>query len=134
VVDALAAAKPDLTFAPVFYDTMIDVAKAATARGLAGDAFLGSDGWAGGDELLRAFEGARFLDHWHVDAPYDRSRQFVAEFTARFKRAPDAIAALTYDAVHLLVDAIARASMDDSEAPTRAGVRETLATTRAWAG
>ena len=67
-----------------------------------------------------------FLDSTHGD---ERARAFVRDFEAEYGRPPDAFAALGYDAVMLLADAIARAGADEPEA-----IRTALAATRDWHG
>ncbi|HEX6745975.1 MAG TPA: ABC transporter substrate-binding protein [Longimicrobium sp.] len=92
---------------------------------LGGDALGVPDLMAAG----AAAEGTTIVAAFHPDAPRDEVRRFGAAFRARYGRPPDAAAALGYDAVRVLADAIARAG---STAPDR--VAAALHATRGWAG
>lgn len=67
--------------------------------------FLGGDGWIGVVDDTSAAEGA------YVGVPFDAAdqrpaaRTFVEAFRRRFGRAPDAYAALAYDAATVMADA-----------------------------
>ncbi|MFT3765491.1 MAG: ABC transporter substrate-binding protein [Minicystis sp.] len=127
-VQAIAREKPSLVYAPVYYDVMPAIVKAAKAAGLRGDQLVGSDGWSSNELLAGAgdlLEGAVFTDHWHPDAPWPASRAFVTAYRERFKHDPSAIAALGHDAARLLADAVARAGADTPEA-----IRQALSETR----
>ncbi|MFW5636797.1 MAG: ABC transporter substrate-binding protein, partial [Thermodesulfobacteriota bacterium] len=93
--------------------------------------FIGGDGW---DDLMYeyagdALAGSYFADHWHVDLPDPRSKAFAARYEAGHARRPGSLAALSYDTVHLLADAIRRAG---SAAPK--AIRNALADTRDFKG
>jgi branched-chain amino acid transport system substrate-binding protein len=129
---ALAAAGAEVVYAPVTYDVVPAIARAARDVGLRGDQLLGADGWSaaglfeGGGDLL---EGAAFTDHWVPDAPWPASRTFVGAFTRRFGREPSSLAALGHDAVALLADALGRARGTEP-----AAIRLALSETRGLAG
>ncbi len=103
---------PQAIFIPGYYTEVATIAIQAKRIGI--DAILiGGDGWTseklteiGGDSI----EGAYYSNHY---SPED-SRPKVQEFIANFKAAnngetPDAMAALAYDSVYILADAINRA-------------------------
>ena len=120
------AAEPDVIFAPVPYTEMPAMAAAASAAGLAGSLFLGTDAWDSSELAAKAgaaLEGARFITHFFVDAP--DAKRFAQAFQAKTGHAATSVAALSYDAVHLLADAAARA-----EGPEPGPIREALLATR----
>ncbi|HSU14674.1 ABC transporter substrate-binding protein [Longimicrobium sp.] len=96
-----------------------------TAPVLGGDALGVPDLLAAGP----AAEGTVIVAAFHPDAPNPQVRRFSGAFRARYGQPPDAAAALGYDAVHLLADAIGRAH---STAPDR--VARALHETRGWTG
>lgn len=75
----------------------------------------------------RAADGVRF-PLLAVPESHHGGREFVGRFTARFQRAPDYAAVLTYDATRLLIEAI-RASGQN-----RALLREQLHALSPWSG
>ena len=96
-----------------------------TAPVLGGDAL-------GVPELLAAgaaAEGTVIVAAFHPDAPRPEVRRFAEAFRRRYGTEPDAGAALGYDAVRVLADAMARAG---STVPD--SVAAALNATRAWAG
>lgn len=128
---AIRAARPDALFLPGYYVAAGLVARQAKELGL-GATLLGGDGFEapqlleiGGDAL----EGTYYATHFAVENTGGASRRFVEAFRAKFGVAPNGLAALTYDAVGLVVDAIGRAGSTD-----RASVRRALAGTRGFAG
>jgi len=132
------SAKPPLPGAP---DVLFLAAGPAEAPAMVRD--LRARGAAlpivGGDSfdtaaLLAAARGREpvyFTTHAFLDSADgdERARAFVRDFEKEYGRAPDAFAALGYDAVMLLADAIARAGTAEPEA-----IRAALATTRDWRG
>jgi branched-chain amino acid transport system substrate-binding protein len=76
-----------------------------------------------------AVEGVLLAMPFHPDDPRPEVRQFNAEFSKRFGTRPDTAAALAYDTLRLLVDAMRRAK---SPAPT--SVATALRATSAWSG
>jgi branched-chain amino acid transport system substrate-binding protein len=76
-----------------------------------------------------AVEGAVVLSSFHPEDPRARTQTFVRAFRTRYGRMPDAGAALGYDAVGLLADAMRRAS-----AITPDQIAKALHATTDWEG
>jgi len=128
---AIRAARPDALFLPGYYVAAGLVARQSRELGMAAT-LLGGDGFEapqlleiGGDAL----EGTYYSTHFAVESTGEASRGFVEAFRGRFGAAPNGLAALTYDAVRLVADAVRRAGTTD-----RASVRRALAATRGFAG
>jgi len=128
----LKAKNPDVIFAPVYYNDMVQIARQAKQAGIPGNMFVGGDGWdsanlidGAGDEL----EGAYFTNHYAPDVPWENSQKFVTAFRAKFKREPTSLAAQGYDAAKLLFDAIGRATEIKPEA-----IKVALAATSGFKG
>jgi len=128
---AIRAARPDALFLPGYYVAAGLVARQSRELGMAAT-LLGGDGFEapqlleiGGDAL----EGTYYSTHFAVESTGETSRGFVEAFRGRFGAAPNGLAALTYDAVRLVADAVRRAGTTD-----RASVRRALAATRGFAG
>ena len=73
---------------------------------------LGGDGWDA-PQLWElggaALNGDYISNHYSVDDPSPAIQKFVADYKARYNMLPDALAALGYDAMKVLADAIKRA-------------------------
>lgn len=97
-------ARPDLVFVAGVDATGRALLREAQRQRFAAN-FLGGDGWIGVADDTSAAEGA------YVGVPFDpadrraAARAFVEAFRRRFGRAPDAYAALAYDAAMVMADA-----------------------------
>jgi len=120
----IAEAAPDVVFLPSYYGEVAEQLRQARAAGVKAP-FLGSDNW-GNPELLKSaaeVEGAYFCAHYNPDAMEDKVGIFRAAFEQRYaKEVPDDVAALTYDTMQLLKQALDTAAGDDRDA-----VREAFA-------
>lgn len=111
-----ASLKPDVVFAPGNYgDSALMMRQARTLKITA--PFLGGDTWEA-PELISigkdAVEGATFSTHYSVQAaPTDAGKKFVDAYKAKFKKDPNAFAALGYDAYLVILEAIKAAGKAD---------------------
>jgi branched-chain amino acid transport system substrate-binding protein len=128
---AIGALHPDVLVIPGYYTDAGLVARQAKSLGV-GATLLGADGWdspklaeIGGP----AIEGGYFSNHYSVDDPSPAVRRFVDAYHKRYGADPDSIAALSYDAVRLLADAIRRAGSTEGKR-----VRDALAETKDFEG
>jgi branched-chain amino acid transport system substrate-binding protein len=129
---AIKSAEPEAVFVPGYYTDVALICIQAKQLSLTAP-FFGGDGWES-DQLVRigqeAVEGTYFSTHYAPDLATERSRSFVAAYEKRFEgKVPDAMAALGYDSVMILADAIKRAGTTDGPK-----VRDALAATRDFDG
>ncbi|WP_414660327.1 ABC transporter substrate-binding protein [Horticoccus sp. 23ND18S-11] len=128
---AIRAAQPDAIFLPGYYVAAGLVAQQARQLGLTAT-LLGGDGFEA-PQLLEiggaALEGAYYATHFAVENTDAASQRFVDAFRARHGALPNGLSALSYDAVGLVVDAIARAGTTEKGA-----LRQALAATKDFPG
>jgi branched-chain amino acid transport system substrate-binding protein len=121
-------------FVPGYYGEVGTIARQAKEQGI-NSPLIGCDGWdspklvegAGGPG--KALEGSYFSNHYSKDDKAPRVQEFVKAYTEKNGKAPSGLAALGYDAMMLLADAIKRAGSTD-----RAKVREAIASTKDFPG
>jgi branched-chain amino acid transport system substrate-binding protein len=108
---AIRSVNPDVIYIPGYYGEVGVIAKQAKQLGIKAP-MLGGDGWdstqlwdLGGDAL----NGSYISNHYSVDDPSPAILKFVADYKARYGNVPDALAALGYDSMRVLADAIKRA-------------------------
>jgi len=93
---------------------------------------LGCDGWDS-DTLYqiggKSLEGCYFSNHYTSTSKDPKVAKFVADYTQRYGKKPDAIGAVAYDAAYIVADAIKRAG-----APDHAKLRDALAATKDYKG
>lgn len=115
---------PDVIYLPDYYGTVALIAKQLRAQGIV-KPIVGADGWDGltenaGEEVLNGY----YSNHYATDSDVEAVQKFVAAFDAKYGKKPNAFAALGYDSVYLLKDAIAKAGTTDG-----AAVRDALEAT-----
>jgi branched-chain amino acid transport system substrate-binding protein len=109
--------KPDAMFITGYYPEVAIIVRQARELGLS-IPILGGDGWVG-DSLRNgreALNNSYISDHWAVDNPDPAVQTFVTSYRAKYSGEPDSMAALAYDSVKVLADAITRAGTTDSVA------------------
>jgi branched-chain amino acid transport system substrate-binding protein len=129
---AIRASNPDVIYVPGYYGQVGVIAKQARQQGIT-IPILGGDGWdapqlweLGGDAMNNTF----ISNHYSIDDPLPLIQKFVADYKARYGGvAPDALAALGYDAMKVLGDALKRAGTTDG-----AKLRDAIAQTKDFPG
>ena len=109
-------ASPDVVYLPDYYGTVALVAKQLRAQGIQCP-IVGADGWDGlvgtaGDEVLNGY----YSNHYAIDSTEDKVREYVAAFRAKYNKNPNAFAALGYDSVYMVKDAIEAVGSTDAAA------------------
>lgn len=128
---AIRATNPDVIYVPGYYSEVGVIANQTKQLGITAP-LLGGDGWdsprlweLGG----AALNGNYISNHYSVDDPSPAIQKFVADYKARYNMLPDALAALGYDSMKVLADAIKRAGGTES-----AKLRDAIAQTTNFPG
>ena len=127
----IRAAKPDAIFVPGYYTELGLIAKQARELGI-DVPLLGGDGWDSEKTLEiggAAVEGYYFSSHYAADSDSPKVQAFVRRYKEKYAQTPDAMAALGYDTVGILADALDRAG-DTSGAK----LRDAIAATQGYEG
>ena len=106
-------ANPDVVYLPDYYGTVALIAKQLRAQGI-NTPIVGADGWDGltanaGEEVLNGY----YSNHYAVDSTEPEVQKFVSSFRAKHNEDPNSFAALGYDCVYMIRDAIAMAGTTD---------------------
>ncbi|QYU66126.1 ABC transporter substrate-binding protein [Leptolyngbya sp. 15MV] len=107
----IRASGAEAIFIPGYYTEAGNIALQARRLGITAT-LLGGDGWDSSllSEIGKdAIEGAYYSNHYSPDQPSEAVRIFVEKYTKEFGQTPDGLAALGYDAMNLLFDAMKRA-------------------------
>jgi branched-chain amino acid transport system substrate-binding protein len=131
-LNTIKAAAPDVIFVPGYYTEVGTIARQARDQGIKVP-LLGGDGWDSPklfESAGTALEGAYFSNHYSTGNKDPRVQSFIAAYKAKYGgKEPDAIAALGYDALKMMADAITRAKSTDGPA-----LRDALAQTKDFPG
>jgi branched-chain amino acid transport system substrate-binding protein len=107
---SLRDAGAELIYIPGYYTDVGNIALQARNLGITAP-LLGGDGWdssklaeIGGS----AIEGGYYSNHYAAEEERPEVQQFVSAYQAKFGVVPDGLAALSYDAVRVLVEAMKR--------------------------
>jgi branched-chain amino acid transport system substrate-binding protein len=140
---------PQFVMVPGYYTEVGLIARQARELGLKVP-LLGGDGWVS-DRLLEiaqdALDGSYFVNHYWVDDPNPKVREFVESYRKRYNATPDGLAALGYDAAGVLTSALERLRAEDpkgfqslggppnaQQKEARAKLRDLIAATKDYAG
>nr|MCR5291125.1 ABC transporter substrate-binding protein [Treponema sp.] len=109
-------ANPDVVYLPDYYGPVALIARQLRAQGI-NTPIVGGDGWDGltgnaGDEVLNGY----YSNHYAVDSTTPSVQKYVSAFKAKYNENPNAFAALGYDSVYMLKDAIIAAGSVDTTA------------------
>jgi branched-chain amino acid transport system substrate-binding protein len=115
VLSNVAAKNPDILYLPDYYQKVSLIGKQARDKGIKA-IFLGGDGWDSAELDYKTMEGGYFTNHYSSDDPNPRIQKFIADYTAKYNKAPDAFAVLSYDAASMLLNSIEKANSKDPAA------------------
>jgi branched-chain amino acid transport system substrate-binding protein len=127
----IKSANPEAIYIPGYYTDIANIAKQVRGIGIPQSVpMLGGDGWESVQEIGgAAIDGSYYSNHFAPDGDQPEVVAFVKKYKAKYGKAPDSLAALGYDAVMLLKDAINRSPTID-----RAGIRKAIAETKELQG
>jgi branched-chain amino acid transport system substrate-binding protein len=119
----IKAANPDLVYLPDYYSAVALIAKQLRAQGI-DTPIVGADGWDGlqenaGEEVLNGF----FTNNFTADSTSPKVQTFVKDFQDKFGAPPNSFAALGYDSLYLIRDAIVAAGSAEA-VPVRDALKE----------
>ncbi len=105
---AIKAKNVEAIFVPGYYNEVALIAKQAKELGMTMP-LLGGDGWSSPKlyEIAKeAINGNYFSNHYTTESKDPKTVNFVKAFKAKFNEDADVMAALAYDAVYLMAEAI----------------------------
>lgn len=120
----------DVLFTPQYYDEVPLIVKQAQELGWK-KPIMGSDSW-GSAELMKlcgdACKGYFFSTHYAAAGAKGATKEFIDKYNAKYGYVPDDVAALTWDATRLLLQAIQNCgTLSGSLEKDRDAIREQLA-------
>lgn len=112
ILELIASKNPDVVYFPAYYSTANLVFRQAKDMGLKA-VFVGGDGWESSELDLNAAEGYYFTTHFSTASTQPATQKWIERYLNIYDAEPDSFAALTYDAVNMLFNAIVQAGVDD---------------------
>lgn len=119
---AIRSSEPNAIFVPCYYSDAGNIALQARKLGITVP-LMGGDGWdsaklaeIGGS----AIEGCFYSNHYSHEDPNPTIQQFVAKYKEKYKKTPDALAALGYDAARVFLKALKDTKSEDPKVLAKA--------------
>ena len=133
----IIAAKPDFIFLPNNYNEVALTVKQAHDLGWKGP-FMGSDAWGSaelmdlcGDDCIGQF----FSTHYAAAGAKGATKEFIDRYNKKYGYIPDDVAALTWDATRLVLQAIQEGGkLSGKLRKDRKALRESMANIKSFAG
>lgn len=123
---AIKSKKPDAIYVPGYYTEVGLIARQARELGIKAP-LMGGDGWdspklkeIGGASV----DGSYFSNHYSTEEKSERVQNFIANYKKVYNEVPDGLAAMGYDAAHVLASAMTRVK-DESSAELRSAIAQT---------
>lgn len=98
----------DVLFTPQYYSEVPLIVRGAKEMGWT-KPILGSDSWGGGDLMGLCGDdckGYYFSTHYAAAGAKGETKEFIDEYTVAYGKTPDDVAALTWDSLGLMIQAI----------------------------
>jgi len=133
----IVASKADVLFTPQYYDEVPLIVKQAHELGWK-KPILGSDSW-GSAELMKLCGkdciGSYFSTHYAAAGAKGATKEFIDNYKAKYKYEPDDVAALTWDAARMLLQAVQNTKgLSGNLEKDRKAVRDQLAQIKKFDG
>jgi len=133
----IIAARPDFIFVPDNYNQVALIVKQARQLGWK-QPFMGSDAW-GSAELMTLCgndcKGLFFSTHYAAAGATGATKEFIDRYQKQYGYIPDDVAALTWDATRIVLQAIQEAgTLTGKLQQDRKAIREAMAGIKSFAG
>jgi branched-chain amino acid transport system substrate-binding protein len=116
ILGRIQGSKPDVVYLPSMAVEVVNMTiMGARVQGIR-IPFLGGDGWDDVSLDPRAVDGSYFTTHYRPDDPTPEAQAFRKAYRAKYGLDANDIAALSFDAMNLLLTAIRTAGTDSTEA------------------
>lgn len=109
----ISSLNPDVLFVPDYYGTDTLIASQARGAGYSGP-ILGADGWDGTVEAtdsgsIKNLNNCFYSNHYSSEDTSEIVQNFINAYKTKYGDTPNALAALAYDSVYMVAQAIEKA-------------------------
>ena len=134
---SIVASGADVLFVPQYYSEVPLIIRAAKEMGWTKD-ILGSDSWGGGDLMGLCGDdckGYYFSTHYAAAGAKGDTKAFIDEYSKAYGKTPDDVAALTWDSLGLMVQAMKdTGGLSGDVKADRAKIKDALAAIKSYPG
>jgi branched-chain amino acid transport system substrate-binding protein len=133
----IVASGADVLFVPQYYSEVPLIVRAAKEMGW-NKPILGSDSWGGGDLMSLCGDdckGYYFSTHYAAAGAKGETKKFIDAYAAAYGKTPDDVAALTWDSLGLMIQAIKNTGgLSKDLKANRTKVKDALASIKNYPG
>ncbi|MDR1278820.1 MAG: ABC transporter substrate-binding protein [Treponema sp.] len=119
----------DILYVPVYYNFLGNIVPQAKALGW-DKPIMGADAWGSAD-LWKVSNGSvagyYFTTHYAAAGAVGRTREFIDTYNAKYGYIPDDVAALTYDAVNIVLESVRTAGITGNLERDRDNLKDAIA-------
>ena len=107
---------PEVVYIPDYYNVAGPIMQKAKEMGITSK-FVGGDGWDSVQvDYADAAQGQYFANHYAADSPKEAVQNFIKSYKDKYSEAANSFAALGYDGMNVMAEAIKNAGSTDSQA------------------
>jgi branched-chain amino acid transport system substrate-binding protein len=132
----IVASGAEILFVPQYYNEVPMIIKQAKQLGWT-KPIMGADAWAGGDLMGLCGDDCKghfFPAHYSNVGAKGETKQFIDNYTELYKKTPDDVAALTYDAIGVVLAAIKQAGLTGKVKKDRTAIMEAMGKLKDYPG
>jgi len=127
---------PDFLYLPCYYNHVGLITSQAKDLGWT-KPVMGSDSWGSADLFplsKGAVVGDYFTTHYAAKGATGKTKEFISKYEAAYGYTPDDVAALTYDAIYIALQAIQDAGLTGKLSTDRTNIMKALGQIQSFAG
>ncbi len=127
---------PDFLYLPCYYNHVGLITSQAKDLGWS-KPVMGSDSWGSADLFplsKGAVVGDYFTTHYAAKGATGKTKEFISKYEAAYGYTPDDVAALTYDAIYIALQAIQDAGLTGKLSTDRTNIMKALGQIQSFAG
>ncbi|MDR2079644.1 MAG: ABC transporter substrate-binding protein [Treponema sp.] len=127
----------ELLYLPVYYNHVALIVPQAKDLGWGDKPVLGSDSWGSADLVSLskgAVTGYYFTTHYAAAGAVGKTKEFIDEYNTAYGYIPDDVAALTYDAIMILLQSIQTAGLSGDLQKDRDAIKDAIASLKNYDG
>jgi branched-chain amino acid transport system substrate-binding protein len=132
----ILATKPDVIYLPVYYNFLGNIVPQVKKLGWTGP-IMGADAWGSAD-LWKVSNGSvagyYFTTHYAAAGATGKTKEFIDTYTKKYGYVPDDVAALTYDAVNIVLQSIQKAGLTGNLQKDRDNLKNAMASLKNFDG
>jgi branched-chain amino acid transport system substrate-binding protein len=132
----IIASGAEILYLPVYYNFLGNIVPQAKNLGW-NNPIMGADAWGSADTWKvsnGSIEGYYFTTHYAAAGAVGKTKEFIDTYNSTYGYIPDDVAALTYDAVNIVLQAIQNAGLTGNLQTDRDNIKDAMASLKNFDG